>query len=94
MRCVEAVETGVHDTFLEVLQDTGNTVCGRHPIGVLMAAVEVLEEEGKVDWAKVRLIFLFSVGVPVRSLTDCERVGPRTLQVCSLRAQQSSREHS
>lgn len=26
--------------WLEALEDTGNTVCGRHPIGVMMAAVE------------------------------------------------------
>lgn len=53
MRCVDAVETGLHDQFLEVLEDTGNTVCGRHPIGVVMAAVEVLKEEGRVDPNKV-----------------------------------------
>ena len=53
MRCVDAVETGVHDAFLGVLRETGNTVCGRHPIGVVMAAVEALEKEGSVDAAEV-----------------------------------------
>ncbi|SMR50571.1 unnamed protein product [Zymoseptoria tritici ST99CH_3D1] len=35
-----ACESGSHDEWLGQLEDTGNTVCGRHPIGVMMAAVE------------------------------------------------------
>ncbi|KAL9597033.1 MAG: hypothetical protein Q9219_005408 [cf. Caloplaca sp. 3 TL-2023] len=42
--CMDAVEEGTHDGFLDVLKETGNTVCGRHPIGVVMAALEVLLE--------------------------------------------------
>lgn len=38
--CMEAVETGNHDEWCQVLEKTGNTVCGRHPIGVMMAAVQ------------------------------------------------------
>jgi AmmeMemoRadiSam system protein B len=37
---MDAVESGRHAVFLEQLRETGNTVCGRHPIGVFMAAVE------------------------------------------------------
>jgi hypothetical protein len=37
---MQAAESGSHDAFLNVLRATGNTVCGRHPIGVIMAAVE------------------------------------------------------
>lgn len=40
-----AVESGRRKDFLEVLEETGNTVCGRHPIGVFMAAVEALEAQ-------------------------------------------------
>lgn len=46
-RCMGACEGGKHDEWLGVLEETGNTVCGRHPIGVVMAAVEVLGKEGK-----------------------------------------------
>jgi len=46
---MDAVETGKQEAFLENLQETGNTVCGRHPIGVVMAAIEILEKEGKVS---------------------------------------------
>ncbi|KAF2815244.1 UPF0103-domain-containing protein [Mytilinidion resinicola] len=42
--CMDAVETGSHARFLDVLGETENTVCGRHPIGVVLAAVEALEE--------------------------------------------------
>ncbi len=44
---MDAIETGKHEEFLGNLRETGNTVCGRHPIGVVMAAIEVLEKEGK-----------------------------------------------
>ena len=37
-----AIEHGQHADFLATLRDTGNTVCGRHPIGVIMAAIETL----------------------------------------------------
>jgi AmmeMemoRadiSam system protein B len=37
---MDAVESGSHDEFVEQLKETENTVCGRHPIGVFMAAVE------------------------------------------------------
>lgn len=45
---MEAIESGSHEKFAQNLRETGNTVCGRHPIGVLMAAVEVLRENGTV----------------------------------------------
>lgn len=36
------IATGLHDMFLSIIEETGNTVCGRHPIGVVMAAIEEL----------------------------------------------------
>ncbi|KAI1614200.1 MEMO1 family [Exophiala viscosa] len=51
--CMCAIATGEHAEFVRVLKDTGNTVCGRHPIGVFMAGVEEVErqekERGEVD---------------------------------------------
>ena len=43
---MDAVETGEHKAFLTQLEETGNTVCGRHPIGVFMAAVEAAKDIG------------------------------------------------
>jgi MEMO1 family protein len=45
LESMNAVETGSHSKFWEQLDRTGNTVCGRHPIGVLLAAVEKLREQ-------------------------------------------------
>jgi AmmeMemoRadiSam system protein B len=44
--CMGACESGSHQDWLDVLRDTGNTVCGRHPIGVVMAGLEGLREGG------------------------------------------------
>ncbi|KAK5201017.1 hypothetical protein LTR16_004127, partial [Cryomyces antarcticus] len=44
-RCMGACESGRHAEWLDVLERTGNTVCGRHPIGVVMAAMETLRDE-------------------------------------------------
>lgn len=49
---IVAVESGVHDNFVEVLRETKNTVCGRHPIGVMMAALEALRGEGELSGDK------------------------------------------
>lgn len=46
LNCISACESGSHMGWLESLEDTQNTVCGRHPIGVMMAAVE---EVGKKE---------------------------------------------
>lgn len=55
---MDAIETGNHERFVQNLKDTGNTVCGRHPIGVLMAAIELLHDEGKLreDLGKLRFM--------------------------------------
>lgn len=37
---MKAITTGATEQFLNILRLTGNTVCGRHPIGVIMAAME------------------------------------------------------
>ena len=55
---MDAISTGVHDEFLRNLRETENTVCGRHPIGVVMAAIEVLREEGKIPKDKGNFKFL------------------------------------
>ncbi|KAJ4406264.1 hypothetical protein N0V91_004718 [Didymella pomorum] len=52
---MDAVEAGSHRDYLQQLRETGNTVCGRHPIGVFLAAVEQTElGEGKGRFKFVR----------------------------------------
>lgn len=55
---MQGVESGQHDAFLATLKDTGNTVCGRHPIGVIMAAIEVLKKEEKIEQEKGSFTFV------------------------------------
>lgn len=43
---------------MRCLKETGNTVCGRHPVGVVMAAVEVLRGEGRVGGEAGRVRFV------------------------------------
>ncbi|KAK5700957.1 hypothetical protein LTR97_005476 [Elasticomyces elasticus] len=47
--CISACESSDHKAWLDTLEDTGNTVCGRHPIGVMMAAIEEVRKDGRKD---------------------------------------------
>jgi MEMO1 family protein len=55
---MDAVEGGKHDEFVENIDTTGNTVCGRHPIGVIMAAIEAVKGQGKIDGEKAKFKFV------------------------------------
>ncbi|KAK3935460.1 MEMO1 family [Diplogelasinospora grovesii] len=46
---LDAVQSGVHDNFYKNCRETGNSVCGRHPIGIVMAAMETAAEDGLPD---------------------------------------------
>lgn len=53
LQCIAACETGKHKEWLNILEETGNTVCGRHPIGVIMAAIETLgSQSGKFKFVR------------------------------------------
>ncbi|CAN8100816.1 unnamed protein product [Discula destructiva] len=54
---MDAVASGRHDAFVDNLAETGNTVCGRHPIGVTMAALEVVAG-GEVSAEKGKFTFV------------------------------------
>ena len=54
----DAIEGGKHEDFLEIIDKTENTVCGRHPIGVVMAAIEKLKEQGKLKEGEGRFKFV------------------------------------
>jgi MEMO1 family protein len=44
---IDAIKTGEHRAFLANLAYSKNTVCGRHPIGVAMAALEMLRQRSE-----------------------------------------------
>ena len=55
---IAAAETGVHDNFYSTVEGTDNSVCGRHPIGVVMAALEELAREADLDAGKGKFKFV------------------------------------
>jgi MEMO1 family protein len=47
--------SNAHEKFAKYLAETKNTICGRHPIGVLLGALSKLEEQGlepKMEWVR------------------------------------------
>ncbi|AEO60163.1 hypothetical protein MYCTH_2309073 [Thermothelomyces thermophilus ATCC 42464] len=55
---MDAVESGAHSEFYKVIRETRNTVCGRHPIGVTMAALETIAKEGGTNAGKGKFRFV------------------------------------
>jgi len=76
--CMDAIESGSHDAFLKILRETNNTVCGRHPIGVVMAGMEVLRAEGKIEEGEGRFRF-----VRYERSNDCVRAGESSVSYAS-----------
>ena len=73
-----AIETGSHTDFLRSLRKTGNTVCGRHPIGIIMAAMEALEAEGKLSHGHGRFKWL-----RYERSSDCVKVADSSVSYVS-----------
>lgn len=42
---IDSIKTGDHSDYYKILKGTSNTVCGRHPIGVVLAALEELGDD-------------------------------------------------
>lgn len=76
---MKAIESGSHDAFLANLQDTGNTVCGRHPIGVIMAALETLDVR-KSQPREAKGIFKF---IRYERSSECTRVSDSSVSYAS-----------
>ncbi len=43
MNIIESLD---HDAFSQYLKKYGNTICGRHPIGVFLGAVSAMRKHG------------------------------------------------
>ena len=46
---MDSIEVGDHINYWQALESTGNTVCGRHPIGIMLAAVQVLVDRRRLN---------------------------------------------
>lgn len=75
---MDAIRSGSHDNFLQNLRETGNTVCGRHPIGIVIAALEHLRYPGKVEDGSGRFTF-----VRYERSSDCVKVGDSSVSYAS-----------
>lgn len=75
---MSAIETGSHADFLRSLRKTGNTVCGRHPIGIVMAAIEALEAEEQVPSGLGRFKWL-----RYERSSDCVKVADNSVSYVS-----------
>lgn len=77
---MRAVESGSHDAFLANLRETGNTVCGRHPIGVVMSAMEVLKAQKQGIEEETKRQFRF---VRYERSSECVKVGDSSVSYAS-----------
>ncbi|ESK87906.1 hypothetical protein Moror_15273 [Moniliophthora roreri MCA 2997] len=50
---LQSGEVKTHDAFSEYLRRTKNTICGRHPIGVLLGALAA-SGGGKIEWVRYK----------------------------------------
>lgn len=55
---MDIIETINPSAFTEYLKKYGNTICGRHPIGVLLQAASHLMKEGGLNGQKLSMKFL------------------------------------
>ena len=46
---MQIIESGDYDAYIDYLETTGNTICGRHPIGIVMCALEILKTSRKLN---------------------------------------------
>lgn len=77
---MEACETGKHGAWTETVERTGNTVCGRHPIGVFMAAVEEWRKEDGGEGVEEKGCFKF---VRYERSSLVQRVSDSSVSYCS-----------
>lgn len=54
---MDIIETMNHEAFTAYLKRTGNTICGRHPIGVFLGALNAMKQLGTNGFV-ARLKFL------------------------------------
>lgn len=47
--CMGACESGSHEEWTQCLENNGNTVCGRHPIAVMLATIQELRSSGQMS---------------------------------------------
>ena len=54
----DTIRVGDHAVYWHELKRTDNTVCGRHPIGIMLAAMQVLARRLRINTRKSNFVFL------------------------------------
>ena len=53
---MDIIESLDHESFSHYLKKTGNTICGRHPIGVFLGAVNAMRQIGNGMHMKLKFL--------------------------------------
>ena len=69
-----------HAAFAAYLKETKNTVCGRHPIGVLLAAAAALQDAGEKGWGKDEVVLSWT---RYEHSSECEKVSDSSVSYAS-----------
>ena len=68
---IDRIEAGNHRDYWDALEATGNTVCGRHPIGIVLAAIETLVNQNRVTTLDAHFQFVqYSRSTEVEHIRD------------------------
>ena len=77
-QAIDAIESGSYESFINNLESTGNTVCGRHPIGVLMCALGTLKTALKLNSLTTDFKF-----IRYERSSECQKVSDSSVSYAS-----------
>ncbi|MCJ1472004.1 hypothetical protein MMC13_000648, partial [Lambiella insularis] len=75
---MDCIESGSYDNYINNLQSSGNTICGRHPIGIIMCALENLKRGLKLNSLNTDFKFLH-----YERSSECKRVSDSSVSYAS-----------
>jgi AmmeMemoRadiSam system protein B len=76
--CMKVIESGDFNNYRKIVDETGNTICGRHPIGIMMCAFEKLQETGHLSGESSRFEF-----IKYERSSDCEKLSDSSVSYAS-----------
>lgn len=84
---MSSIESGDYESFRENLQSTGNTVCGRHPIGIIMCALDCVKSAADSNYPEINFKF-----TRYERSSECVKVGDSSVSYASAFAVVPERE--
>ena len=77
-QAMKAIEFGSYELYLNNLQTTGNTVCGRHPIGIVMCALDHLKKALRLNSLGTDFTF-----IRYERSSECKKVSDSSVSYAS-----------